>query len=70
MTKKRIVYFETVQFKTEPSYDEREGMVLRRIYQEQERFHGKDLKWIVVEKDNKHVKIKFSRKQLKNESKV
>lgn len=70
MKNKKIQYFESISFSFEPSYEERESIIRRRIYQEQEKFKGKDLKWIVVEKDMKSAKIKFTRKSLKNEAKV
>ena len=60
---KEVVYFKTIQFKFEPSYEEREGIIHRCIYTEQNKY--KSLRWIVVEKDMKLAKIKFFAKSIR-----
>lgn len=60
---KEIFYIKTIDFKFEPSFDERESIVRRAIIREQNE-HNK-IRWIVVEKDMKKVRIKFFRKETK-----
>jgi hypothetical protein len=61
--RKETVYFKTVQFKFDPSYEERESVIRRCIYTEQSKY--KLLRWIVVEKDMKSAKIKFFAKSIR-----
>lgn len=60
-TKRKVkaekVYTKTIVFKCEPTYEERESIINRACYKEQELY--KSLRWIVVEKDMEKAKIKF-----------
>jgi len=55
--KNEKVYTKTIVFKYEPTFEERESIIRRCCYQEQDLY--KSLRWIVVEKDMEKVKIKF-----------
>ena len=52
-------YIKTVVFKYEPTYEERESIVKRAIYVEQEQYKNKPFRFIVVEKTMELAKIKF-----------
>jgi hypothetical protein len=52
-------YIRTIVFKCEPTYEERESIVRRTIYVEQEQYKNKPFRFIVVEKTMKIAKIKF-----------
>jgi hypothetical protein len=52
-------YMRTIVFKYEPTYEERESIIKRSIYMEQEQYKNKPFRYLIVEKDMKHVKIKF-----------
>jgi len=67
MKAKELIYFQTVTFKGEPTYEERESIIRRAILCEQTKTKGKALRWIIAEKDMKKVKIKFFRKASKKE---
>jgi len=55
--KKETTYFKSLNFKGEPTFEERESIVNRAIIQEQMKY--KTLRWIIAEKDMKTAKIKF-----------
>jgi hypothetical protein len=52
-------YVKTIVFKYEPTYEERESIINRAIYVEQEQYKNKPFRFIVVEKTMELVKIKF-----------
>ena len=54
---KETIFFKTVEFKFEPSYDERESIIRRAVYVEQDKH--KSLRWIIAEKDMTKARIKF-----------
>jgi hypothetical protein len=62
-------YIKTVIFKYEPTYEERESIIKRTIYIEQEQYKNKPFRFIVVEKTMELAKIKFFVKQRINEKK-
>lgn len=55
--KNEKIYTKTIVFKYEPTYEERESIIARACYVEQQLY--KSLRWIIVEKDMEKVKIKF-----------
>jgi hypothetical protein len=63
--KKIETYLRTIDFNYEPTYEERDSVIRRCIYREQDANKGKNLKWIVIEKTMKRVVIKFTRKAKK-----
>ena len=64
--KKETSYFKVINFKGEPTFEERESIIKRTIIQEQVKC--KTLRWIVVEKDMKMSKIKFFTKAKKEKA--
>ena len=52
-------YFRTIVFKYEPTYEERESIINRAIYVEQEQYKNKPFRFIVTEKTMELAKIKF-----------
>jgi len=52
-------YTRTIVFKYEPTYEERESIINRAIYVEQEQYKNKPFRFIVTEKTMELVKIKF-----------
>jgi len=60
--KKETVYFKTLNFKGDPTFEERESIVKRAIIQEQVKH--KTLRWIIAEKDMKTARIKFFTKRM------
>jgi len=52
-------YTKTITFKYEPTYEERESMIKRAIYIEQEKYKNKPFRFIVVDKDMTFARIKF-----------
>ena len=57
--KNERTYFKTIAFKCEPSYDEREAIIRRALYREQDLYQNKPFRFIIVEKTMKLAKIKF-----------
>jgi hypothetical protein len=57
--KNETKYNKTIVFKCEPSYEERESIIRRAIYREQDLYPNKPLRWIVAEKDFTKVSINF-----------
>lgn len=62
--KKETIYFRDINFKGEPTFEERESIINRIIIQEQGKH--KTLRWIITEKDMKFARIKFFSKSKKN----
>jgi len=52
-------YIKTIVFKYEPTFEERESIIKRAIYIEQEQYKNKPFRFLVVEKTMELVKIKF-----------
>jgi hypothetical protein len=67
--KKENTYTRTIVFKYEPTYEERESIIRRCIYSEQEEHKGAGLRWIVTDKDMETVKIKFMYKVVRQKKK-
>jgi len=57
--KNEKVYSRLIVFKFNVDYDEREAIIRRAIYNEQNLYKNKSLRWIVTEKDMEKAKIKF-----------
>ena len=67
--KNEVKYTRTIVFKYEPTYDERESIIRRAIFSEQNEHEGKPLRWIVTEKTMEQAKINFFVKQLGKQKK-
>lgn len=67
--KKLETYNKVIEFKYEPTYEEREGIISRALIQEQDANKKNNLKWIITEKTMKKAVIKFSRKATKAKKK-
>ena len=52
-------YTKTIVFKYEPTFEERESIIKRAIYIEQEQYKSKPFRFIITEKTMELVKIKF-----------
>ena len=52
-------YIKTIVFKCEPTYEERDSIIQRAIYLEQEQYKNKPFRFIVVETTMEQAKIKF-----------
>jgi hypothetical protein len=57
--KNECSYIKTIIFKYEPTYEERDSIVKRAIYIEQEQYKNKPFRFIIVEKTIEFVRIKF-----------
>ena len=63
--KNEISYIRNIVYKYEPSFEERESIIRRAIYQEQEKYKNKPFRFIITEKTMKQAKIKFFVKKSK-----
>lgn len=63
--KKEEIYVLTVPFIPNCSYEERESIIRRAIYNEQEKYKGKPFRFIITEKDMKQAKINIFVKKTK-----
>jgi len=52
-------YIKTIVFKYEPTFEERESIIRRAIYVEQEQYKNKPFRFLIAEKTMELVKIKF-----------
>jgi hypothetical protein len=57
--KNEISYIRTIVFKYEPMFEERESIIRRAIYLEQEQYKNKPFRFLIAEKTLELVKIKF-----------
>lgn len=63
-TKNEVSYTKTIVFKFEPSFEERESIIRRAVYAEQELYVNKPFRFIIIEKTMEKVKIKFFVKKI------
>jgi hypothetical protein len=57
--KKEKVYTKVLDLAREYSFEERESIIRRAIYSEQDKYKGKPFRFIIAEKTMKQVKINF-----------
>jgi hypothetical protein len=57
--KSEVKYTKTIVFKCEPTYEERESIIRRAVYREQEPYKSKPFRFIIAEKTMESVKINF-----------
>ena len=57
--KSEVNYTRTIIFKYEPTFEERDAVIRRAIYREQDRYINKPFRYIIVEKTQELARIKF-----------